>query len=100
MLHTVNKSPFERNTLESCLRLAKAGSAVLLMEDAVYGAMQATEMADRITQRMDELTFYVLGPDVAARGLGGAPLIDGIETIDYGGFVDLVVAHDATQAWL
>ena len=31
-LHTVNKSPFERNTLESCLRLAKKGSAVLLLK--------------------------------------------------------------------
>ncbi|MCP4411990.1 MAG: sulfurtransferase complex subunit TusB, partial [Gammaproteobacteria bacterium] len=31
MLHTVNKSPFERNTLKSCLRIAKPGSAVLLI---------------------------------------------------------------------
>jgi len=33
MLHTVNKSPFERNTLQSCLRLAKPGSAILLIEE-------------------------------------------------------------------
>ena len=37
ILHTVNKSPFERNSLEACLRLAQPGSAVLLMEDGVYG---------------------------------------------------------------
>ena len=40
-LHTVNKSPFERNSLEGCIRLAAKGSAVLLIEDGVYGAMKA-----------------------------------------------------------
>ncbi len=100
MLHTVNKSPFERNTLDSCLRLAKAGGAVLLFEDAVVGAVAGTAVADRIAARMDELSFYVLGPDIAARGLSETPLIDGISVIDYGGFVDLAAAHDVSQAWL
>ena len=100
MLHTVNKSPFERNTLDSCLRLAKAGSAILLFEDAVVGAVAGTAVADQIAARMDELSFYVLGPDIAARGLGEMPLIDGLTVIDYGGFVDLVAEHDVSQAWL
>ena len=38
MLHIVNKSPLERNALESCLRVAQGG-ALLLTEDAVYAAM-------------------------------------------------------------
>jgi len=38
-LHTVNKSPFDRSSLETCLRLAGKGNAVLLLEDGVYGAM-------------------------------------------------------------
>ena len=100
MLHTVNKSPFERNALDSCLRLAKAGSAVLLMEDAVYGAMAGTNVSDRVAERMGDLSFFVLGPDISARGLSDSSLINGIEIVDYGGFVDLVAEHDATQAWL
>ncbi len=100
MLHTVNKSPFERNALDSCLRLAKAGSAVLLMEDAVYGAIDGTDVSDRVTERMGDLSFFVLGPDISARGLSDSSLINGIEIVDYGGFVDLVAEHDATQAWL
>ena len=100
MLHTVNKSPFERNTLSSCLRLAKPGSAVLLIEDGVYAAMPGTAISDSIAERMGELSFYALGPDVAARGLGDLPLIEGIRVVDYDGFVDLVAEHDATQAWL
>ncbi len=100
MLHTVNKSPFERNALDSCLRLASAGSAVLLIEDGVYAAVKGAAFAERISQRMAELKFYALGPDIAARGLGGTPLIDGVKIVDYDGFVDLVAEYDASQAWL
>lgn len=100
MLHTVNKSPFERNTLTSCLRLAKKGSAVLLIEDGVYAAVTGTAVSDKISGRMADLSFYVLGPDIAARGLAETPLIDGIQVVGYDGFVDLVAEHDATQAWL
>ncbi len=100
MLHTVNKSPFERNALSSCLRLARKGSAVLLIEDGVYAAVAGTSVSERVSERMAELSFYVLGPDVAARGLGGASLIEGVRVVDYDGFVDLVAEHDAIQAWL
>ncbi len=100
MLHTINKSPFDRNSLDSCLRLAAKGGAILFIEDAVYAALRGTAIAERIAGRMDDLSFYVLGPDLAARGLGESPLIDGMEVVDYGGFVNLVAEHDVTQAWL
>ncbi len=100
MLHTVNKSPFERNTLESCLRLAARGSGILLIEDGVYGALAGTSASDALAARGDDFKLYVLGPDIAARGLGKKPLIDGIEVVDYSGFVDLVMTHDAINAWL
>lgn len=100
MLHTVNKSPFERNTLESCLRVAKNGSAVLLIEDGVIAAMSSGKHADLIKSRMSDFKFYVLGPDVSARGLENMSIIDGINVVDYSGFVDLVAEHDATQSWL
>jgi tRNA 2-thiouridine synthesizing protein B len=100
MLHLVNKSPTERNALDSCLRLAKSGSSVLLIEDGVYAALGNAAYAAQVKERLGELTFYVLGPDVAARGLSDLPMIEGINVIDYGGFVDLVVEHDVTQSWL
>ena len=100
MLHLVNKSPFERNSLDSCLRLAKAGSAVLLLEDGVYAALKNAEHAEKIIGRLEDFSFFVLGPDVAARGMSDMPLIDGITVVDYEGFVDLVVEYDATQSWL
>lgn len=100
MLHTVNKSPFERNNLKSCLRIAKSGSAILLIEDGVIAALKDGELASEITSRMDDFSFYVLGPDVDARGLGNKPLIDGMTVVDYGGFVDLATEHDTVQSWL
>ena len=100
MLHLINKSPFDRNALDTCLRLAKAGSSVLLLEDGVYAAMSGGSYAKAVSDRMGELTFYVLGPDVSARGLDDKPLIDGIDVVDYGGFVDLVVEHETAQSWL
>ena len=99
-LHLVNKSPTERNALDSCLRMARAGSAVLLIEDAVYAALDGAAFADALKARMDELSLHVLGPDVSARGLAGLALVDGVKVVDYEGFVDLVAQHDTTQSWL
>jgi hypothetical protein len=33
VLHIVNKSPYDRNSLDACLRLAQPDSAILLIED-------------------------------------------------------------------
>ena len=100
MLHIINKSPFERAALDSCLRLAKPGSSILLIEDGVYAAVQNTAHSEKITSRKEDFSFYVLGPDVSARGLSDTPLIGGVTAVAYEGFVDLVADHDVTQSWL
>lgn len=100
MLHTVNKSPFERNALVSCLRVAQPGCSVLLIEDGVYAALRGTSTSDKIVKAMQGMSFYALAPDLQARGCAEGQLIDGVNTVDYKGFVDLVVAHDCVQAWL
>lgn len=100
MLHTVNKSPFERNSLQSCLRLAAKGSAVLLIEDAVVGAVKGSSFAATLTGALANVSVSVLGPDLAARGIGEDKLIDGVQVVDYAGFVDLTAENDAVQSWL
>ena len=100
LLHTVNKTPFERNSLESCIRLAIKGSSILLTEDGVYGAITGTAKSDLVANAMGDLSIFVLGPDLDARGISKDKLIDGIKVVDYDGFVDLVAEHKATQAWL
>ena len=100
MLHLVNKSPFERNTLDACLRLAKTGSSVLLMEDGIYAAMKGTAKSAAVSNAMANITFYVLGPDLNARGISEDQVIDGIKVVGYSDFVNLVVEHDNNQTWL
>jgi tRNA 2-thiouridine synthesizing protein B len=99
MLHTVNKSPFERNSLDSCLNHAKNGSSVLLFEDGIYAVIKGSKATSRI-QAASGISFYVLGPDLQARGISEDRIIDGVSVVDYGGFVDLVTRHDNVQSWL
>ncbi len=99
MLHIVNKSATERNSLESCLRLATKGSAVLLIEDAVYAVTKGGTAAANIQAAMADLQIYALGPDLDARGMS-ARVLDGVKVVDYGGFVDLVAENNVCQSWL
>lgn len=99
MLHIVNKSPFERNAFESCMRHATKGAAILFIEDGIYAALKGTRASAQVQAAMKDLTIYVLQPDVEARGMNGR-VLDGVKTVDYGGFVDLTVQHNAVQSWL
>ena len=100
MLHTVNKSPFEKNSLDTCLRLAQAGSHILLIEDGVYGALVGTSWAKKVRASMNDKKLYALDADLKARGLADANLIDGIEVVDYDKFVELAEQCDKVQTWL
>jgi len=100
MLHTVNKSPFEKNSLETCLRLARKGSDILLIEDGVYGATSGSELSETVRQALEVHRLYALEPDLMSRGIDKDRLIDGIETIGYDGFVELAAKNDAVQTWL
>ena len=100
MLHTVNKSPFEKDSLDSCLRLAKAGSAILLIEDGVYAAIKGSTVEEKIKAAAGDKKLYALGPDIKARGYDEGQVIDGITVVDYGGFVDLATENDKVQAWV
>ena len=100
MLHTVNKSPFASSTLTQCLNHLAAGAAVLLIEDGVYGATAGTGAGAQIASCLKRFPVYVLGPDLEARGISSNQVVGGVVTVDYTGFVKLVVEHDAVQSWL
>ena len=100
MLHIVNKSPFERTAFESCLKHISAGDSVLMIEDAVVGAVQNTRFSSQIEQALKDSSVYVLSGDLAARGLSFERIISGVTAVDYEGFVDLTVECDTTQSWL
>jgi tRNA 2-thiouridine synthesizing protein B len=99
MLHIVNKSHAQTSSLQSCLRLAKAGAALLLIEDAVYAATTRGAAASGIAGALQHLKVYALQPDLQARGMADK-LAEGVTTVDYTGFVDLVAEHPNNQSWL
>ena len=99
MLHIVNKSHTQTNALQSCLRLAQPGAAVLLIEDAVYAATQGRAASAGLADALAQVKVYVLQPDVDARGMTGK-LDEGVTAIDYAGFVELVAEHRNNQSWL
>ena len=99
MLHIVNKSPLERNSLEACLRIAAPGGAVLLIEDAVYAATRGTSVESKVTAALAKFKIYALLPDLEARAVADR-LIDGVTPVGYDGFVDLVAEHACCQSWL
>ena len=100
-LHTVNKTPFERNSLDTCLSLVSEGSTILLIEDGVAGALQNTTASQSLSDAMSKgVSVAVLGEDLGARGLSPDRIIEGVSVVDYAGFVQLAADHDNVQNWL
>jgi len=97
MLYTVNKSPLMFGNLKSVLRIAPADEPILLYEDGVYAAAKGTASESLIKQTLEQHPVYALQADLEARGL--ASLVDGIQVIDYDGFVELVEQHHVAP-WL
>jgi len=96
ILHTVNKSPYADNTLQSCLKAASDQDALLLIEDGVYGALKDGDYADLVESA--GLRILALAPDLEARGLSDR-LLNSVETVDYAGFVELTTTHDKVVSW-
>ncbi len=99
-LHTVNKSPFETQTLLSCLNHCREGDAVLLIEDGIYGGIEGSALSEIVKESAAGVSLYVLNEDVKARGIDPGRLLGEVSGVDYEGFVDLVTQHDRTQSWL
>ena len=96
-LHILCASPFTGSCLEECARVIAADDALLLSGDGVYAALG--EAADTLhALHAAGVTIFALAEDCTARGID-ARLPACIATVDYGGFVDLAVAHPPTLSW-
>ncbi len=97
MLHTINKSPFENSTLETCVRFLQPGDPILFIEDGVYAVQSGNRFSDLVENTMKSNPVYALQPDLEARGISS--LTEGVKTVDYEGFVGLVEEHQV-NSWL
>ncbi|MDH3386573.1 MAG: sulfurtransferase complex subunit TusB [Gammaproteobacteria bacterium] len=100
VLHIVNKSPYDRNSLDTCLRLARADAAILLIEDGIYAAQKNAAASDKVQHALGKHPIYALQPDLQARGINPDNMIEGISLVDYDGFVKLTTEYDKLQSWL
>ncbi|HCS26403.1 MAG TPA: sulfurtransferase complex subunit TusB [Spongiibacteraceae bacterium] len=89
-VHLIQKSPFDGQALESCLRVCAPNDLIVLMYDAVYAAT--------MPRQWPATAVYALADDVSARGISDK-LQRGIDTIDYTGLVELCAAHRHSQSW-
>jgi tRNA 2-thiouridine synthesizing protein B len=96
LLHTISQSPDAGPALGDCLRVLKAGSKVLLIEDGVYAGRRLSDASTALTSSGCQV--YALRADVEARGLQGT-MATGIELVDYAGFVSLATECHAVQSW-
>lgn len=97
LLHTVNQSPTAANTLQSAVRALLPGAHLLLLQDAVYAAVDGSATAELLLG-LDGVNCHVLAPDAAARGLSER-VAAGIGQISYEDFVRLSTECHAVQSW-
>lgn len=95
MLHIVNRLPLERSLIDR----TSPGDTLLLIESAVYSARRTDSAAEILEKALPRLRICVLGPDLEARGIDPEEMIDGIEIVDYGGFVRLTVENRVVHSW-
>jgi tRNA 2-thiouridine synthesizing protein B len=98
MLHIVNKSPLDRSSLDTVLTTAEGG-AIILIEDGVYAATKGNAFEPKLKAAMAKFKVYALQADLEARGIADR-VADGVTTVDYAGFVDLVADNKTNQSWL
>ena len=99
-LHTVNKSPFDRPSLTTCLAHVAQGDAVLMIEDGVVSARKGSAFADNLRAKTPTCAIYVLAPDLVARGMKAEDVVEGVKLVDYAGFVDLAAENKRVVSWL
>ena len=75
------------------------GDSVLLMQEAVWLALDGVAIAPARLGLPDRVSVYVLGADLQARGLSARALNLGIQQIDDHGWVELSERHQRVLTW-
>ena len=86
MLYIVNKTG---EVLVSCIERATADDVVLLIEEAVYAAVD-TNPPSVLSELISHVAVYALTPDMQARGVEVKRCYEYIKYVDYTGFVELI----------
>ncbi|OOF29363.1 sulfurtransferase complex subunit TusB [Salinivibrio sp. IB872] len=96
MLHIIKSSPYATHALSHCLAYATPDSVIVLINDAVLGALANSPLGAALFT--DNRSVYVLEEDVMARGVQ-AHLHPQVKQIDMQGLVQLTEDHVTQMTW-
>lgn len=96
-LHVINKTPQNRSLYLNMLNGLSSGDAVLLIEDAVYSALEAHQSIFTALSP-DDIQLSALEADIQARGLEDK-LSPRFSSVNDQGFVKLSCEHDKIVSW-
>lgn len=99
MLHIVNSSPAQTSALDGCLLRIRSDSALLLIENGVYAAIDNNRNNNCWERLSGAVELFVLKSDLEARGVEPKEISDRFCLIGYAGFVDLVERYPSVQSW-
>jgi sulfur relay protein TusB/DsrH len=99
LLHMVVRPPWAGDALARALATRGADDVLLLVQEAAPVACAALALAPELDAALRGAGARVLAHDLAARGLAGAPLRDGVAALDDAAWVDLVASCDASVTW-
>ncbi|PCH83639.1 MAG: sulfurtransferase complex subunit TusB [Piscirickettsiaceae bacterium] len=95
MLHILNKN---NETLTDCLKVIDKNSVIVLIEDAVFFAID-NQMSVALKQLPVGVNVFALSPDLDARGIETSQCYGFVNVLDYSGFVQLVVENNPIRSW-
>lgn len=73
----------------------------VFMHDAVIGLTKKSKMSKHLLDLINlPISFYILQPDLKARGINPNFILDKIAKIEYANLVDLLVANSKIISWL
>lgn len=93
--------------LKKLIRIVKeqkelgANIAFIFMHDAVIGLTKKSKIDNQLLDLIDlPISFYILLPDLKARGIDPNYILDEIRKIEYEDLVDLLVVNTRIISWL
>ncbi|MEE2765945.1 MAG: sulfurtransferase complex subunit TusB [Pseudomonadota bacterium] len=99
MLHLVNFPLSEAEAAKRILGRMAPKDVLLFIENGVCALESGAPGAREIDSLAEVVEIYALLPDLKARGIGAASLLQCVQTIDYPGFVTLAVENGPVQSW-
>jgi tRNA 2-thiouridine synthesizing protein B len=99
VLHQVVRPPSAGDALARALQHARAGDVVLLAQEAARLACLGAPADALLAAAPVQVALRVLAADLAARGLAGAPLREGLVALDDAGWVGLAADCDVVVTW-